>query len=130
MLSEARAIKAVEAVLGEPLYAGLRATRRSDYLWSVVGMDEECKPIPGGGWLVGDDAKVWTVSSNPGIHDWDTGVRLLNRLYSEDLAAQVEPEAFAERLREVTERRLALEAEVVRDARAGALRQRSGRVLP
>ncbi len=130
MLPESRAVEAVEALLGEWLYADFRATRRSDYLWSVVAVDEGGRPVPGGGWLVGDDAKVWTLSSNPGIHDWDMGIRLLNRLYSEDLAAHVEPESFGERLREVTERRMALEAEVVRDARAGALRRRPGRVLP
>ena len=130
MFSDARAIEAVETLVGESLYVGLRATPRGDYLWSVVAVDDEGRPVAGGGWLVGDDGKVWSLSSNPGIHDWDMGARLLARLYSEGLASRVEPASFSERLREVTEMRLALEAEVLSDARAGALNGRKDRVLP
>ena len=129
MLRDSQAVEAVEAALGGTRYDRLMATRRSDHLWSVAAMDEEGRPVAGGGWLVGDDAKVWSLSSNPGIHDWGLAVRLLDRLYSEGLAAHVEPESFAERLREVTQQRAELEAEVIRDARAGALR-RNSRVLP
>ena len=80
--------------------------------------------------MVGNDGKVWPLSSNPAIHDWDLAVSLLNGMYREGLSAYVAPEAFSDRLRQVTEHRLALEADVIRDARAGALRGRSNRVLP
>ena len=78
---------------------------------------------------MGDDGKVWALSSNPAIHDWPLAVRILDRLYGEALAAQVDPEVFSERLCLITEAQARLEDDALRDARAGILR-RPRRVLP
>lgn len=128
MLSETEAVEAVNKTDPDGI-SGLRATRQDGQLWSVAVFDSSGMVEPGGGWLVGPDGKAFSISSNPGIHDRDLAARLLNRMYEDGIAHAVEPAVFASRLQEVTHQRETLADEVLREARAGALRTKPPRRL-
>ena len=99
-------------------------------LWSVQAFDEQGRPNAGAGYFVGPDRRLWQISSNPGIHDYDLAVSLLGYAYREGLATRLDEDLFSARLREITESR---ESEVRRfaaDLRGGALRHASERRLP
>jgi hypothetical protein len=69
-LTPADACDAVLAKYGD-LRGGRYAASPVDEtsLMLVVGQDDHENPFVGGGWLVGPDRQVWTVSSNSGIRD-------------------------------------------------------------
>jgi len=130
MLSQSEAVTAVRQVLGEPTRGGeLRAVQQGERLWSVSLIEPDGRPSAGGAWLVGPDGKVFSISSNPGIHDWPLALRLLDEVYRAGVDHAVEPAAFEHRLRTLTEEREALVKRVLADARAGSLRA-STRQLP
>lgn len=100
-------------------------------LWSVgVFERDDHLPMPGAWFLVGPDARVWTFSSNPGIHHPALVVSAVARLYGAGAVDHVEPAPLAARLQSLTQ---LVEAEVrnlVSDAAGGDLRKRPPRVLP
>ena len=123
VLSEAEAVSAVQQLHDEPAHgARLQAVRQGERLWSVTLVDADGGASAGGAWLVGPDYKVFSISSNPGIHDWRLAIRLLDAVYAADVAEAVEPAAFEKRLRTVTQEREALAKQVLAEARAGTLR--------
>jgi hypothetical protein len=87
----------------------------------VVGQDDEGSDFVGGGWLVGPDRQVWTVSSNSGIHELGMAARLVGALYDRGLAGHVDPDRLSHRLRTLTEAREALVRDVIAEAAAGQL---------
>lgn len=87
-------------------------------------------PYVGGSFLISPDERVWTVSSNPGIHDSDLAVRLLERAFDEGIGDRLDPQKFSDRLHAMTERREDELREFVSDVRGGTLRDTQGRVLP
>ena len=134
-LSPDAAVAAVIRELGPPPTDGKYVAQPfGDTLLNAVStQDAQDRGFPfvwaGGGWLVGPDGKVFALSSNPAMQDWDLAAKLLDRLYFEGLADRVEPIKFAERLRAITEESQAMEAQVIHDARGGSLRS-STRTLP
>lgn len=80
--------------------------------------------------LVGPDGRLWTLSSNPGIHDFDMAVDLLDRAYREGFADQLDGDQFLSRVREVTESREAQTRQFIADLRSGSLRTSKPRRLP
>ncbi|WP_332642876.1 hypothetical protein [Aeromicrobium sp.] len=84
----------------------------------------------GGATLVGPDERAWTLSSNPGIHDYDLAVRLLEAAYNSGCVHALDPGMFADRLAEITQRRIDDEDTVLKDVRAGSLRGSTRRHLP
>lgn len=117
------AAAAVAAATEIPANGTLIASAVADgALWSVHIEDAQGRPAAGGAWLVGPDAQVFSISSNPGIHDWELAKRLLAAIYREGVAVAVDPGIFADRLRRLTEEREALVSEVLAEAKAGSLR--------
>ena len=135
-ISAAEAVEAVTAIAGPPPETGKYVAYPDDnsLLTSVVTEDAEGRGFPhvwvGGGWLVGPDAKVFLLSSNYAIHNWDLARDLLTRLYRDGLMTHVEPDEFVQRLKRLTEERAALANEVAAEAKEGRLRPRPRRVLP
>lgn len=135
-ITAARAIEAVTAHAGPPPETGkyVAYPDENSLLTSVVTEDAQDRGFPhvwaGGGWLVGPDAKVFLLSSNPGIYDWDLARDLLSRLYRDGLMAHVEPQEFVQRLERLTREQAALANEVAAEAREGRLRPKPPRVLP
>lgn len=84
--------------------------------------DAEGRPAAGGSWLVGPDERVFFISSNPGIHDWQLASRILTTLYREGVGAAVDPDVFSDGLKRLTEDREQLVRSVVAEAKAGSLR--------
>lgn len=99
-------------------------------LMLVVGQDDQEQPFVGGGWLVGPDRQVWTVSSNSGIHEFGISARLVGALYRRGLADRVDPDLLSDRIRTLTEAREALVREVIAEAAARQLGVRKPRQLP
>jgi hypothetical protein len=99
-------------------------------LWSVSVNDETGSPYVGAVNLVGPDGRLWTLSSNPGIHDFDLAVDLLDRAYREGLADQLDGDQFVSRVRKVTESREAQMRQFIADLRGGSLRTPKPRRLP
>jgi hypothetical protein len=131
-IDESAAVEALSAQVG-PLPAGhrIRATAvPGSSLWWAGPIDENDMPYPGAGFLVGPDAQVWTVSSNPGIHDDGLAVEMLDATYREGLQDYLDAREFSNRLQVMTaDRRAALRA-FLADVRGGDMRERSGRRLP
>jgi len=96
----------------------------------VVVHDDQNRVLPGAGWLVGPDRKVWTISSNPGIHEPGLSVRLLRAIYDSGLADHVDPDRFSDRMRSLTEARETLVRDVLAEATAGQLNAPNTRRLP
>ena len=96
----------------------------------VVGHDDHDRVLAGGGWLAGPDRQVRTISSNPGIHEPDLSVRLLDALYDLGLTDHVDPDRFSDRTRILTEAREALVRDVLAEATAGQLSAPKTRRLP
>lgn len=99
-------------------------------IWTGTQVDDHGLPLAGGCWLIGPDSKTYAISSNPGIHDFDLAVRLLELAYRDSLAEFLDPDRFGERLRQMTERRSQDLADFVSDLRGRSLRGRSTRSLP
>lgn len=99
-------------------------------LWSVVTLDEGGRGYLGSFNLVGPDKQVWTFSSNPSIHDPDLVKSILARMYSAGVAALVEPDLLASKIRELTDAREESIRGLVRSAHAGELQTRPSRTLP
>lgn len=99
-------------------------------LWSGACVDDAGMPYAGGAWLIGPDERVWTVSSNPGIHDYDLGVELLEAAYRSTLSDQLDSAKLSERLAQLTQRRRDDVRTFLRDLRAGLLRDRGNPRLP
>jgi hypothetical protein len=99
-------------------------------LMLVVGQDDQENPFVGGGWLVGPDRQVWTVSSNSGIHEFGISARLVGALYDRGLAGRVDPDQLSHRIRTLTEAREALVRDVIAEAAAGQLGMPKPRQLP
>ena len=99
-------------------------------LWSVKVNDEAGRPYAGAANLVGPDGRLWTLSSNPAIHDFDLAVELLDYAYREGLADHLGPDQFETRVREVTESREAQKRQFISDVRSGSLRTPEPRRLP
>ena len=96
----------------------------SGVLWAGNPVDDAGRPFPGGVALIGPDERVWSLSSNPGIHDYELGVRLLEAAYRCGFADHLDPAAFEQRLSMLTTRHLDDHREFVRDLKAGQLRGR------
>ncbi|WP_157437858.1 hypothetical protein [Actinoplanes subtropicus] len=131
-LDSERAVAVMAAQMGQPPEGhSFGVTPAGDgVLWSGVCVDDAGRPEPGGAWLIGPDERVWTVSSNPGIHDYDLGVELLEAAYRSGLSNYLDPAKFGERLTQLTQRRLDDARAFLRDLRAGSLRDRADRRLP
>ena len=86
--------------------------------------------LPGSSIFVGPDRRVWTFSSNPGIHDFDLVRRSLNHIYEDGLADRVENDAFADRIAEITAMRSQQYRDILKDAEGGALRAQKRPKLP
>jgi hypothetical protein len=99
-------------------------------LWSVSVSDETGSPYVGAVNLVGPDGRLWTLSSNPGIHDFGPAVDLLDRAYREGLTDQLDDDQFVSHVREVTESREAQTRQFIADLRSGSLRTPKPRRLP
>lgn len=106
------------------------ATEQHDGLWTVHAVDGDGRPWPGVLVVVGRDLKVWTFSSNPGIHDPDTAFAALAGIYEADVASFVDPDLLAERITEATAEIRAVRRAIVADAEAGQLRARPQSRLP
>ncbi len=102
----------------------------SGELWSGTIVDEAGRPQAGAATLIGPDERVWVLSSNPGIHDYVLGVRLLEEAYRSGLVAALDESAFLDRLAELTRRHHEEERDFLRDLRAGSLRAQKTRRLP
>jgi hypothetical protein len=85
---------------------------------------------PGSATLIGPDERIWVLSSNPGIHDVQLGIRLLEAAYGSGCAATLDAGDFVERLAEMTRRRREEEETFLRDVRAGSIRAKTARHLP
>lgn len=118
MLTDVEAVTAVRAqdVEFSEMVLAARPTRVPG-VWSVVAVE-----AAGGSWLVGPDRQVWEVSSNPGIHDYDTVLRVLGRVYADGLARFVDPPALMDRLATLTGAQRAAEEGLLEEVRAGAVR--------
>lgn len=99
-------------------------------LWNVNAIDDRGWPYAGANFKVGPDGRLWTFSSNPGIHDFDLVVAALNAVYSEGLQSRVENDRLAELIRSETAKRTGWRRKVVDAAAAGDLRERPERRLP
>ena len=100
-------------------------------LWSVGAFDGlNDMPLPGGAFFVGPDMRVWSFSSNPGMHDRGLVIAVLSAIYREGVAGAVEQDALAEAIREATVVRQRQVREIVGQAAAGSLRTRPSRPLP
>lgn len=55
---------------------------------------ENGRPYVGGSFLVTPDARLWVLSSNPGIHDSGLAERLLERAFNEGLGELIDQEKF------------------------------------
>ena len=87
-------------------------------------------PYAGGSFLVTPDARLWSVSSNPGIHDSDLAEDLLERAFFEGIGERLDQEMFSARLGDMTEQRQVAIREFFADLRGGDLRGQSERKLP
>ena len=137
MIDESEAIEAVRAALGESVSqydaAGhqFRASQlERSVLWSVWIVESNNMVLPGSSIFVGPDRRVWTFSSNPGIHDFDLVRRSLNHIYEDGLADRVENDAFADRIAEITAMRSQRYRDILKDAEGGALRAQKRPKLP
>ena len=131
-LDSEAAVAAVEAAHGPPdrgaSYQASPVPGTSLYSVATVGADG--MPYAGSAVYVGPDRRVWSFSSNPGIHDHEFTVRALMRLYEHGIAAAVDERMLAQRVEAITaSRRDELDA-VLRDAKAGRLRQVPKQPLP
>jgi hypothetical protein len=70
------------------------------------------------------------ISSNPGIHDYDLARELLDTAYQEGLTDYLDEDLFSDRLREITESRVAEVQRFMADLRGGSLRTRTDRQSP
>jgi hypothetical protein len=96
----------------------------SGVLWAGNPVDDAGRPYPGGVTLIGPDERVWSLSSNPAIHDYELGVRLLEVAYRSGFANYLDPVAFGQRLLLITKRHLDDERDFVRDLKAGQMQSR------
>lgn len=127
-----RAIACLSAATG-PLPEGFshRVRRVGDgILWAGSCVDGLGRPNPGSAWLIGPDGRLWVISSNPGIHNYDLAVQLLEAAYRLGSAEHLDPDIFGDRLKQLTQRRVEDVREFLRDLRAGSLRRREARHLP
>lgn len=99
-------------------------------LWAVNAFDEFDRPWAGSFTIVGPDRRVWSFSSNPGLHDPDLVVAVLARLYEQRLTELVSAELLSDRLAKVTAEREQQTRGIVNAAAAGELRPSPPRVLP
>jgi hypothetical protein len=106
------------------------ATEQRDGLWTVHAVDGDGRPWPGVLVVVGPDLKVWTFSSNPGVHDPDTVFAALVGIYEADVAPFVDPDVLAERLAAATAEIRALRRTIIANAKAGELRTQPQHPLP
>lgn len=119
--------RAVMAALWEDLPEG-HAVRvvpaGSGVLWVGNAVDDAGMPYAGGVTLIGPDERAWSLSSNPGIHDFELGVRLLEAAYRSGFADYLDPAALEQRLSTLTKLHREEEREFVRDLKAGQMRGR------
>lgn len=129
--SESDAVASVQEVYGElPVGHGFNASPvAATVLWSVVPIDDDKRPYAGGTYFVGPDNRVWTISSNPGIHDSSLAVEALQALYDADLAGRVDADHFDGWLSSETQRRNGVIPGLIAAAADGSMMQR-GRQLP
>ena len=99
-------------------------------LWSVTPMDSQGRPYAGSAMFVGPDRRLWTLSSNPGIHDTELATSLLAAAYREHLTDRLDETLFAERVGRMTAEGLAAKREFMTDLVGGALRTPVKRSLP
>jgi len=131
-IDETGAVEALSALLG-PLPPGhhfIATPASGTRLWWVGPSDEKGMPYAGAGYLIGPDGRVWTLSSNRGIHDDQLAVRLLDATYRERLENYLTPQKFTDRLQAMTADRTAAEREFLADLRSGAMRELPDRRLP
>lgn len=101
-----------------------------DHLVSVALIDEDQRPESGAVTVIGPDERVWTWSSNPGIHDLDLAVALIHVAYEEGMADLVDDREFTQRLTNLTARRHEDVRQFKADLLAGSLRPPRTRRLP
>lgn len=99
-------------------------------LWTVNAADAQGLPWAGSQILVGPDGKVWSFSSNPGIHEQRIVVDALVGIYEAQLATAVDVGALADRIELATRRARDECKAILADAAAGELRGRRRRELP
>jgi len=111
--------------------AQIKARERPDgVIWTVAVLDEQDRPEPGAGYFVGPDLRLWQISSNPSIHDYDLALNLLSAAYQEGLADHLDEEMFTERVHQLTRSRRDEVRQFVADLLAGSLRRQGDRHLP
>jgi hypothetical protein len=99
-------------------------------LWTVQAFDAEGRPYAGTVMFVGPDRRLWTLSSNPAIHDTRLGARLLEAAYRENLTDRLDEALFSERVQQITTARLDAERDFMTDLVGGSLRSPQRRTLP
>ncbi|WP_157514884.1 hypothetical protein [Nocardioides sp. J54] len=131
-LNAERAAAALANAIGEDFDVEALRVRSvgSGVLWSGSVVDSDEMPLPGGSWLIGPDGRTYPVSSNPGIHDAELAIELLEAAYRDGLASRLDAGKFSERLSQITQRRAAEVKEFVDDVRGGSLRASGPRSLP
>lgn len=125
------AVAAVAATYSDPTMRHTASQVAGTDLWSVGTFEASSgMPVAGAAVLVGPDARVWIFSSNPGIHDWELVVAVLDALYREDLTTAVEQEPLGAAIKAATEVRAAQPRQIVASAFAGELKASPTRTLP
>jgi hypothetical protein len=99
-------------------------------LYSAALVDDSGRPEAGAATLIGPDGRIWVLSSNPGIHDYDLAVSLLQDAYKSGHVDYLDTELFAARVGELTWDRWEARRAFLADLRAGSLRAKSDRQLP
>ena len=91
-------------------------------LWSVQVLDEFDCPYPGAFNLVGPDGRLWQLSSNPFVNDFDLAIELLDSAYDRGLADLLDDRLFGIRVQEMTQFRSDQVRQFEVDLLAGNLR--------
>lgn len=129
-MEEADATEAVVAAATDPAREYRARHIGGTDLWSVAAFSLDGAPCVGTFTVVGPDRRVWSFSSNPGLHDSDLVVTVLEALYRERLTPHVTEEALSDRIQGLTEERANHVRALVREALAGELRRGRPRTLP
>lgn len=122
------AIAAFKSHLGRPIEDGchIHVEHLNGWLWQVRELVDEGMNFDKTRTIIGPDGKVWTFEFY--AHDLDSIEEALYYLYDEEISDLVNPEALADRIRDITQSRVRAVQALPDAARRGELQRNSEEV--